>query len=109
MVIDQKFRVDNEAAMATSEVEIGNDSCLPLKQLSRKARSAFLRTKGGDKGDSCLPLMQLSRKTRSAFVRTKTLVSSILKQSLALQTRAPGPAARRQRRRAVSWATAVSQ
>ena len=85
MIVDPKFRVDGEAeaAMATSEVEIGSNSCLPLKRLSRKARSAFRRT--------------------------KTSVSSILKGSLALLTRAPGPAAERPRRKAVSWDTAVTQ
>ena len=83
MIVDPKFRVGSEAAMATGELEICSDSCLPLKQLSRKARSAFMRT--------------------------KTLVSSILKRSLALVTRAPGPMARRPRRYAVSWTTVVTQ
>ena len=85
MIVDPKFRVDGEAedAMATGEVKIGSDNCLPLKQLSRKAKSAFRRT--------------------------KTSVSSILKGSLALLTRAPGPAAERPRRKAVSWDTAVTQ
>ena len=76
MNYDLKFRVDGEAAMATVEVEIGSDSCLPLRQLSRKARSAFKRTRSS--------------------------VSSILKGSLALLTRAL-------RRKAVSWAQTVTR
>ena len=36
MNYDLKFRVDGEAAMATVEVEIGSDSCLPLRQFSKK-------------------------------------------------------------------------
>ena len=76
MNYDPKFRVDSEAAMATVEVVISSDSFMPLRQLSRKAGSAF-------------------KKTNSS-------VSSILKGSLALQTRAPGPAARTLRRKTVS-------
>ena len=79
---DPKFRVDGEAAMATLEVEIGSDSYLPLRQLSRKARSAFMTTRSS---------------------------SSILKGYLALLTRAPRPADGTTRRKAVSWAQAVTQ
>ena len=82
MNMDPKYVVDDEAAMATAEVEIGGDSCLPLKQLSGKAGSAFMRT--------------------------KTSVSSILKGLLALLTRAQGPSALSPRRKAVKWAPAVS-
>ena len=80
MNVDPKYMVDGEAAMATVEVEIGSDSCLPLRQLSRKAKSAFMRTKSS--------------------------VSSILKGSL---TRTPRPAAGTPRRKAVRWAPAVTQ
>ena len=83
MNYDPKFRVDSEAAMATVEVVISSDSSMPLRQLSRKAGSAF-------------------KKTNSS-------VSSILKGSLALLTRGPGPAARTPRRKTVSWAQAVTQ
>ena len=85
MIIDPKFRVDDEAkeAMATAEVKIGSDNCLPLKQLSRKAKSAFKRT--------------------------KTSVSSILKGSLSLLTRSQRPTAEKPRRKTVSWKTAVAQ
>ena len=48
MVVDPKYRVEVEAehewAMATCEVEIAGDSCLPVKRLSGKARSALRRT-----------------------------------------------------------------
>ena len=81
MNMDPKYVVDDEAAMATGEVEIGGDSCLPLKQLSGKAGSAFMRI--------------------------KTSVSSILKGSFALLTRAQGPSAWAPRRKAVRWAPAV--
>ena len=84
MIIDPKFRVDDEAeeAMATAEVKIAGN-CLPLKQLSRKARSAFKRT--------------------------KTSVSSILKGSLSLLTRSQSTTAQKPRRKTVSWETAVTQ
>ena len=85
MVVDPKYRVEDEAddAMTTGEGKIAGDSCLPVKRLSRKARAAFKRT--------------------------KTSVTGILKGSLALLTRAPGPAARGPRRKAVSWGSAVTQ
>ena len=73
--------MDDEAAMAIVEVEIGGGSCLPLRQFFRKAKSAF--------------------------IRTKSSVSSILKGSLALLTRAPGPAAGTLRKKAVRWAPAA--
>ena len=110
MIVDPKFRApDGEESMATGEAGDKDDRCLPLKQLARKAKSVFMRTQADDKDDSCLRLQQLSGKTRSAFMRTQTLMSSILKGSLTLLTRAQGPAAGKPRRRAVSWATTVSQ
>ena len=110
LIDDFKFRMpDGDKAMVTDEMEIGSNCCLPLKQLSKKAKSAFMRTKADDKDHSCLPLKQLLRKTKSAFMKTQTSGSSILKGSLALLTRAPGPAAGKPRRRAVSWAKEVSQ
>ena len=89
MVVDPKYRVEVEAepewAMATAEVEIAGDSCLPGKKLSRKARAALQRT--------------------------RTSVSGILKGTLALLSRAPppGPTARGLRRKAVSWGSEVTQ
>ena len=84
MIIDPKYRVDDESeeAMTTAEVKIAGN-CLPLKQLSRKARSAFKRT--------------------------KTSVSSILKGSLSLLTRSQSTTAEKPRRKTVSWETAVTQ
>ena len=39
MIVDPKFRVpDGEEAMATGEAGDKGDSCLPLKQLARKAK-----------------------------------------------------------------------
>ena len=78
MNYDPKFRVDSEATMATGEVELGSKGCLPLRQLSRMAGSAFRRIKSS--------------------------VSSIFKGSLALLTRAPRPAAGTPSRKAVTWA-----
>ena len=85
MVVDPKYRVEDEAdeAMATGEGKIAGNSCLPVKRLSRKARAAFRRT--------------------------KTSVSGILKGTLALLSRAPGPTARGPRRKTVSWSLAVTQ
>ena len=77
------MRADSEIAMTTGEEEVGSDGCLPLRQLCRKAGSAVRRAKGS--------------------------VSSILKGTLAMLTRAPGPAAGSPRRKAVSWAQSVSQ
>ena len=67
MVVDPKYRVEDEAdyAMAAGEGKIAGDCCLPVKRLSRKARAAL-------KG-------------------TKTAVSGILKGTLALLSRTPGP------------------
>ena len=92
MVLDPKYRVEEEdvpeSSMVTGEAEIAEDSCLPAKLLSRKAHAAFSRT--------------------------KSLVSGILKGSLALLSRAPSerPTARwpgKLRRRTVTWGPAVSQ
>ena len=85
MVVDPKYRVEDEAddAMATGEGKIAGDSCLPVKRLSRKARAALKRTKAA--------------------------ASGILKGTLALLSRTPVPTAREQRRKAVSWDSAVAQ
>ena len=85
MVVDPKYRIENEAddAMATGEGKIAGDSCLPVKRLSRKARAALKRTKAA--------------------------ASGILKGTLALLSRTPVPTARGQRRKAVSWDSAVAQ
>ena len=80
---ETQVRADGEVAMTTGEEEVGSDGCLPLRQLCRKAGSAVRRAKGS--------------------------VSSILKGTLAMLTRAPGPAAGSPRRKAVSWAQSVSQ
>ena len=89
MVVDPKYRVEVEAepewAMATGEVKIAGDCCLPGKWLSRKARAALRQT--------------------------KTSVSGILKGTLALLSRVPPPGhtARKPRRKAVSWSYPVTQ
>ena len=46
MVVDPKYRVEDEAddAMATCEGRIAGDICLPVKRLSRKARAALKGT-----------------------------------------------------------------
>ena len=81
MLVDPKYRVEDEAesewAMATGDVEIAGDSCLPFKHLSRKAQAALRRT--------------------------KTSMSGILEGTLALLSRAPppGPTARGLRRKSV--------
>ena len=92
MVLDPKYRVEEEAvpesSMVTREAQITGDSCLTAKLFTRKAQAAFSRTKSS--------------------------VSGILKGSLTLLSRAPSerPTARwpgRLRRRAVTWSPAVSQ
>ena len=92
MVLDPKYKVEEEAAPESSMV----------------IREAQIT------GDSCLPGKLLARKAQAAFSRTKSSVSGILKSSLSLLSRAPseGPTARgprRSRRRAVTWKPAVSQ
>ena len=54
MIKDPKHNVEvaaePELAMATRVARISGDSCLPVKQLSRKARTALWRTKASATG-----------------------------------------------------------
>ena len=43
---DSRFRTDEEVAMATSEGEVSNTGCQPLRQFYRTAGLAFRRAKG---------------------------------------------------------------
>ena len=81
MDYDPRFRTDGEIAMATVEGEVGSTGCLPLRRFCRKAGSAVRRARGA--------------------------VSSILKGTLSMLTRTPGPAAGSPKCKTVSWAQPV--
>ena len=58
-----------ESAMATREARLSGDSCLPVKQLSRKARAAFWRTKACAGGFVKSTLARLSAPPRSPIAK----------------------------------------
>ena len=76
MIRDPKYNVEMlaepESAMATREARLSGDSCLPVKQLSRKARAALWRTKAFAGGVVKSTLARLSAPTRSPTAKAPT-------------------------------------
>ena len=93
MILNPEYRTEEEesvpeTSMVSEETEIASDSCMPARQLARRAHTAFSRT--------------------------KTAVSGIMKGSLTLLSRAqdlrlPARGPEKARRRRVTWGASLPQ